>query len=49
MKGNMSPVRSKIADIHLASVLKVIIMNKISPEVGEIVAEKKMSSVRKKT
>ncbi|XP_045442552.1 general transcription factor II-I repeat domain-containing protein 2-like [Pipistrellus kuhlii] len=41
MKGNKSPVRSRISDVHLGSVLKVITANKISPEVGKIVAEKR--------
>ncbi|KAK1344516.1 hypothetical protein QTO34_013213, partial [Cnephaeus nilssonii] len=40
MKGNKSPVRSRITDTYLESVLKVITANKISPEVGKI-AEKR--------
>ncbi|UYV78105.1 hypothetical protein LAZ67_16000132 [Cordylochernes scorpioides] len=32
MKGNKSPIRSRITDVHLGSVLKLITANKISPE-----------------
>ncbi|UYV75177.1 hypothetical protein LAZ67_12002754 [Cordylochernes scorpioides] len=41
MKGNKTPVRSRITDVHLWSVLKLITANKISPEVGKMVAEKR--------
>ncbi|UYV75065.1 GTF2IRD2 [Cordylochernes scorpioides] len=41
MKGNKSPIRSRITDVHLGSVLKLITANKISPEVGKVVAEKR--------
>ncbi|UYV69091.1 hypothetical protein LAZ67_6002396 [Cordylochernes scorpioides] len=41
MKGNKSPIRSRITDVHLGSVLKLITANKISPEVGKMVAEKR--------
>lgn len=41
MKGNKSPIRSRITDIHLGSVLKVITADKIVPEVGKIVAGKR--------
>ncbi|UYV68661.1 GTF2IRD2B, partial [Cordylochernes scorpioides] len=37
MKGNKSPIRSRITDVHLGSVLKLITANKISPEVGKMV------------
>ncbi|UYV85149.1 LSM14A, partial [Cordylochernes scorpioides] len=36
MKGNKSPIRSRITDVHLGSVLKLITANKISPEVGKM-------------
>ncbi|UYV60629.1 GTF2IRD2 [Cordylochernes scorpioides] len=42
MKGNKSPIRSRITDVHLGSVLKLITANKISPGVG------KMSSLKGK-
>ncbi|UYV81730.1 GTF2IRD2B [Cordylochernes scorpioides] len=32
MKGNKTPIRSRITDVHLGSVLKLITANKISPE-----------------
>ncbi|GFX57459.1 general transcription factor II-I repeat domain-containing protein 2 [Trichonephila clavipes] len=41
MKGNKSPVRNSIHDAHLESVLNVITVRKISPEIGKRVAEKK--------
>lgn len=41
MKGNKSPIRNRINDAHLGSVLKVITANKISPEIGKIIAEKR--------
>ncbi|UYV81898.1 hypothetical protein LAZ67_21000070 [Cordylochernes scorpioides] len=41
MKGNKPPIRSRITDVHLGSVLKLITANKISPEVGKMVAEKR--------
>ncbi|UYV60914.1 hypothetical protein LAZ67_1002785 [Cordylochernes scorpioides] len=37
MKGNKTPIRSRITDVHLGSVLKLITANKISPEVFWIV------------
>ncbi|GFV15757.1 general transcription factor II-I repeat domain-containing protein 2 [Trichonephila clavipes] len=40
MKGNKPPVTNSINDAHLGLVLKVITANKISPEIGRIVAEK---------
>ncbi|UYV61252.1 GTF2IRD2 [Cordylochernes scorpioides] len=36
MKGNKSPIRSRITDVHLGSVLKLITANKISPKVGKM-------------
>ncbi|UYV69705.1 hypothetical protein LAZ67_7000328 [Cordylochernes scorpioides] len=36
MKGNKAPIRSRITDVHLGSVLKLITANKISPEVGKM-------------
>ncbi|GFV18448.1 hypothetical protein TNCV_4468841 [Trichonephila clavipes] len=39
-KGNKSPVRNSINDVHLRSVLDITV-NKISPEIGKIVAEKR--------
>ncbi|UYV81899.1 GTF2IRD2B [Cordylochernes scorpioides] len=36
MKGNKPPIRSRITDVHLGSVLKLITANKISPEVGKM-------------
>ncbi|UYV78059.1 GTF2IRD2B [Cordylochernes scorpioides] len=36
MKGNKSPIRSRITDVQLGSVLKLITANKISPEVGKM-------------
>ncbi|UYV76789.1 hypothetical protein LAZ67_14002019 [Cordylochernes scorpioides] len=41
MKGNKSLIRSRMTDVHLGSVLKLITANKISPEVGKMVAEKR--------
>lgn len=41
MKGNKSPVGSRITDIHHRSVLKVITAIRISPEVGKIAAHKR--------
>jgi hypothetical protein len=41
MKGNKSPIRSRITDSHLGSVLKIITANKIAPGVGKMVAEKR--------
>ncbi|UYV71536.1 hypothetical protein LAZ67_8003618 [Cordylochernes scorpioides] len=38
MKGNKSPIRSRITDVHLGSVLKLITANKISPEVGKMMS-----------
>ena len=37
MKGNKSPLRSRITDIHLGSVLKITTTNNISPEIDNIV------------
>ncbi|UYV65724.1 GTF2IRD2 [Cordylochernes scorpioides] len=36
MKGNKSPIKSRITDVHLGSVLKLITAIKISPEVGKM-------------
>ncbi|GBM25870.1 Tigger transposable element-derived protein 1 [Araneus ventricosus] len=47
MKRIKTPVRSRITDIHLRSVLKLITVDKISLKVGKMVAEK-IQSVRKK-
>jgi len=41
MKGNKSPIRSRITDSHLGSVLKLITANKIFPEVEKMVKEKR--------
>ena len=41
MNGNKSPVRCCINNDHVGSILKVVSANKISPEIGKIVAEKK--------
>ena len=41
IKGNRSPLRSRITDIHLGSVLKVITANNISPEIDNIVAARR--------
>ncbi|KFM66045.1 hypothetical protein X975_25022, partial [Stegodyphus mimosarum] len=39
-KGNKSPIRNRINDAYLGSALKVITANKISPEIGKIIAKK---------
>ena len=41
MKENKSPLRSRITDIHLGTVLKVFTADNISPEIGNIVAAKR--------
>ena len=41
MNGNKSPVRSCINNAHVGSILKVVSANKISPEIGKILAEKR--------
>ena len=48
MKGNKSPIRSRITDRHLGSVLKLITANKIAPEVEKMVAEKRCQISGKK-
>jgi hypothetical protein len=41
MIGNKSPARNSINDTHFGSVLKTITSNKISPDIGKLVAEKR--------
>lgn len=48
MKGNKTSARNSINDAHLGSVLKVITANKISPEIGKIVAEKRCQVSKRK-
>lgn len=48
-KGNKSPVRSTITDIHLGSVWKVISANKFSPQSRKDGSREEMSSIRKRT
>ena len=48
MQGNKSPIRSRITDGNLGSVLKLISANNFSPEVEKMVAEKKCQISGKK-
>jgi len=41
MNSNKSPVRSRLTEIYLNSVLKVALSNKIFPEIEKLVAEKR--------
>lgn len=41
INGNRSPVRNCVNNPHVGSILKVVSANKISPEIGKIVSEKR--------